>query len=71
MTIPPIPKNNSGIQGSVAYWKQLATDPQDAALDRLAGTLETLRVGHNDAQKRLAKIESQLANLPWPLSEGP
>lgn len=81
MSVPPI-TGKTGVSGSVAYWKQQATAPQDIALDRLAVTLNALVAGHNQSvtvqesallnhSKRLAVIETQLAALPWPFSEGP
>jgi hypothetical protein len=46
MTVPPIPKDNNGIPGTLAWLKGLAPTAVDPAVDRLKGTLETLRLGH-------------------------
>jgi hypothetical protein len=63
MTVPPIPKDNNGIPGTLAWLKGLAPASVDPAVDRLKGTLDTLRLGHNDALLRLAAAEKRITDL--------
>jgi hypothetical protein len=63
MTVPPIGPNNNGIPGTLAWLKGLAPTSVDPAVDRLKGTLDTLRLGHNSTLARLAAAEKRITDL--------
>lgn len=61
--------NRIGYQDGIEAFRQRGNqsiDPGKAWPDKLAGTLKTLKAGHNETLDRLQTLEGKLDAIPFP-----